>query len=260
MQKVWICAWTRSCFCISCFLSFLYSLIFLQKVWTGGQALKKNQVFHTIRDTKRILGSLHTVISWFLSFFPSIYFFLFLSCTLQNVLQKLWTGGQALRILRSLMTTVHISLFKSVDMWIRSCLCVSCFLSLLYPLNFWEKAWTGGQVLNFLKKKINFMYFIFQKCGIWTRSCLSISCFLSFLYSFIFFQKLWTGWTSSEYSEKKSTPCMSLLQSVDMWTISCRSISCFLSFLYPLRYLQKVWTCGQEAIFLFHVLLSFLVL
>ena len=87
------------------------------------------------------------------SFFPSIYFFLFLSCTLQNVLQKLWTGGQALRILRILMTTVHISLFKSVDMWIRSCLCVSCFLSLLYPLNFWEKAWTGGQVLNFLKKK-----------------------------------------------------------------------------------------------------------
>ena len=45
---IWIC--TSLFKSISCFLSFLYSLIFLQKVWTSGQALKKiNPMYFIIR-------------------------------------------------------------------------------------------------------------------------------------------------------------------------------------------------------------------
>ena len=74
-------------------------------------------------------------------------------------LHKVWTGGQAMIILKILMASICISLFKSMDMWTKSCLSISCFLSLLYSLDFLQKVWTGGQAL----KKINPMYFIIRK-------------------------------------------------------------------------------------------------
>ena len=92
---------------------------------------------------------------------------------------KVWTGGQAIIILKILMPTVCISLFKSVDMWTKSCLSISCFLSFLYLLNFLQKVWTGGQAL---KKNLTPCISLLESKDKWTRSCLSISYFLSFLY------------------------------------------------------------------------------
>ena len=205
------------------------------------------------------------------SFFPSI-FFLFLSCTLQNVLQKLWTGGQALRILKILMTTVHISLFKSVDMWTRSCFCVSCFLSFLYPLNFWKKVWTGGQVLNFLKKNqlhVHISFFKSVECGqeaIFPFHVFFLSCTLSYFFKncgqvdklWIFWKKIYPMYviiTKCRHVDNKLSfyfmfsfflvPFKIFAKSVDMWTRSCLSISCFFFFLSPLKSCQKVWTSGQ---------------
>ena len=43
---------------------------------------------------------------------------------------------------------------KSVDRWTRSCISILCFLSFLYPPNYFQKVWTGGQVLKVLKKII----------------------------------------------------------------------------------------------------------
>ena len=88
-----------------------------------------------------------------LFYFPSTLY------PLKVFLHKVWTGGQAMIILKILMASICISLFKSMDMWTKSCLSISCFLSLLYSLDFLQKVWTGGQAL----KKINPMYFIIRK-------------------------------------------------------------------------------------------------
>ena len=74
----------------------------------------------------------------------------FLSCTLQKMLQKMWTGGQASKILNILIATLFISFFKCA-LWTRSCLSISFFLSTLYPLVFIQKVWTGGQALKILE-------------------------------------------------------------------------------------------------------------
>ena len=74
-----------------------------------------------------------------------------ISISFKSFLHKVWTGGQAMIILKILMATICISLFKSVDMWTKSCLSISCFLSFLYLLNFLQKVWTGGQTLKVLK-------------------------------------------------------------------------------------------------------------
>ena len=172
-----------------------------------------------------------------------------LESTVYFFLQKVWTGGQALKILIILMASVCISLFKNVDMWTRSCLCISCFLSFLYLLKYLQKVWTGGQALSFLRKKCQLHVFHFSKVWICGQEAVFLShvFFLSFfLVPFNFFlQKVWTCGRALNILKKNSTPRMSLLESVDMWTRSCLSISCFLSLLYAAKYFQKVWTGGQ---------------
>ena len=74
--------WTRSCLSISCFFSFLYPLKYLQKVWTGGRALyilKKKIIPHVFHYSKVWTCGQEAV---------SLFHVFFLSCTLQNVLQK----------------------------------------------------------------------------------------------------------------------------------------------------------------------------
>ena len=66
------------------------------------------------------------------------------------MLQKMWTGGQASKILNILIATLFISFFKCA-LWTRSCLSISFFLSTLYPLVFIQKVWTGGQALKILE-------------------------------------------------------------------------------------------------------------
>ena len=57
--------------------------------------------------------------------------------------QKVWTGGQALKILKILMTTFFLVPFKifakSVDRWTRSCFYISFFLPFLYPTKCFTK-------------------------------------------------------------------------------------------------------------------------
>ena len=60
----------------------------------------------------------------------------FLPCTLQNVDKKVWTGGQVMKISDKKVSIPFILLLKSVDMWTRSCLSFSCFISTLCPLKF----------------------------------------------------------------------------------------------------------------------------
>ena len=67
-----------------------------------------------------------------------LFYFLSTLYPLKVFLHKVWTGGQAIIILKILMTTICISLLKSI----------SCFLSFLYSLNFLQKVWTSGQALK----------------------------------------------------------------------------------------------------------------
>jgi hypothetical protein len=132
-------------------------------------------------------------------------------------------------------------------MWTRSCLSISCFLSLLCPLSFLQKVWTGRRALKILKKR--FYLSLLESVDMWTRSCLSISCFLSFLYPLKYLQKVWTGGQALNILEKKSTSCISLFKNVDMWTRSCFSISCFLSFLVSFKIMSKSvdkWTSNEN--------------
>ena len=66
----------------------------------------------------------------------------------------MWTGGQAMIILKILMASICISLFKSMDMWTKSCLSISCILSFFYPLIFLQKVWTGGQALKKIQPQV----------------------------------------------------------------------------------------------------------
>ena len=169
-----------------------------------------------------------------------------------------WTSSENSEKFNDNCTYFIIQKCGYVDKKLFLCFMFSFFL---VPFKFLEKSVDRWTSFELSEKKINFMY-IFHFSKVWNvDKKLSFHFMFSFfLVLFHIFSKIVDRWTSSEYSEKKSTPCMSLLQSVDMWTIRCLSISCFLSFLYPLRYLQKVWTCGQDAVFLFHVFFSFLVL
>ena len=165
--------WTRSCFSISCVLSFLYSQKYFQKVWTGGQfrkiIIKMNNVFYhyKVRTCEQ----------------EAVFVFhvFFLSCILQNIFKKcgqvdkfwkFWKKNnfhlmyfiiiKCGLVEKKLYLYFPFSLFclpskifsKSVDRWTRSCISILCFLSFLYPPNHFQKVWTGGQVLKVLKKII----------------------------------------------------------------------------------------------------------
>ena len=87
-------------------------------------------------------------------------------CTILT--QKVWTGGQVMKILS-----------------------ISLFLSTLYPSKFWQKRWTGGQALKFFWKIIQPC--MFYCSNVWTIMCLSISCFLYAMYPSQCWKKVWTG-------------------------------------------------------------------
>ena len=66
-----------------------------------------------------------------------------LSCTLQKMLQKMWTGGQASKILNILIATLFISFFKCA-LWTRSCLSISFFSFYLVTFSFYSKSVDRG--------------------------------------------------------------------------------------------------------------------
>ena len=50
--------------------------------------------------------------------------------------QKVWTGGQVMKIMKKILLTSCIFLFASVDMWTKRCLSISYFLSVMYSSQF----------------------------------------------------------------------------------------------------------------------------
>jgi hypothetical protein len=124
--------------------------------------------------------------------------------------------------------TSCISLFKSVDMWTRSCFSISCFFSFLYPPKCFAKSvdrWTSSENSKHFNE--NCMYFNIQKCGYVDKKLSFYFNFSFILVPFKIFAKSVDTWTSSEFSEK-------IIQ------------------LHVIHF-SKVWICGQEAVFLFHV-------
>ena len=134
-------------------------------MWTGGQ--EDVFIFYASFFLVPYKMFYKSVDLWTRSCF--LFHVFFLSCTLQNVLQKcglvdkklffyfmfsfplvpfifwqkVWTGGQALKILKILMTTFFLVPFKifakSVDRWTRSCFYISFFLPFLYPTKCFTK-------------------------------------------------------------------------------------------------------------------------
>ena len=77
-----------------------------------------------------------------------------------------WTGGPVMKIMKKIVSTSCIFLFASVDMWTKRCLSISCFLSVMYSSQFWQKSvdrWTNNE--NY-EKSFNLLYFITWKCGL----------------------------------------------------------------------------------------------
>ena len=119
--------WTRSCFYISCFLSFLYPIKCFIKVWTCGQEAVFYFMFSFFLVPYKMFCK--SVDLWTRSCFS-------ISCFLSLLYpfifwQKVWTGGQALKILKILMTTFFLVPFKifakNVDGWTRRCFYILCF-------------------------------------------------------------------------------------------------------------------------------------
>ena len=138
-------------------------------------------------------------------------------------MQKVWTGGQAFYILKILMATICISLFKSVykNLFFYFMFCFFLVLFIFFAKS--VDRWTSS------KNSDNFndigMYFIIQKCGYVDKKLSFYFIFSLFLVPFKFLSKSVDRWTSSE---KISNPCMPLLEStvyffaksVDRWTSS----------------------------------------
>ena len=122
--------------------------------------------------------------------------------------QKVWTGGQEIKISEKKFQPNMFPSLKSVDMWTRCCLSISFFLSFFLSCTLYfllQKVWTGGQVLKILKKVSIPLISFLKSVDMWTKSCLSNSFFLSFFFlvPFIFLQKCVDRWTSNENSEKR---------------------------------------------------------
>ena len=140
-------------------------------MWTGGQGLKIenekkiNPIYFIIRKCRHVDKKLSFYfifsfllvpfkisvksvdrwtrsclsISCFLSF---LYPFIF--CKKCGQVGKVWK----LRMKKK--SIPYILLLESVDMWTRSCLSISFFLSFLYLLKYLQIVWTGGQEAVFL--------------------------------------------------------------------------------------------------------------
>ena len=107
-----------------------------------------------------------------------------------------WTSSENSE---DLMAIVCVSLFKSVEMWTRSCCSISFLPFTLYPLIFFAQSvdrWTSYD--NSENFKCNHMYFIIQKCGHVDKNLSFYFMFSFFLISFNFFAKSVDRWTRSE--------------------------------------------------------------
>ena len=70
------------------------------------------------------------------------------------------------KFLKKIVLTSCIFLFASVDMWTKRCLSVTCFLSVMYSSQFWQKSvdrWTSNE--NY-EKRFKSDLFIAWKCGL----------------------------------------------------------------------------------------------
>ena len=168
--------WTKSCHSISLLFLYLVPFCFLQKVWTGGQAMKILKFLMA----PVCISLFKSVDMWTKSCLPILFYFLYL-VSLFSFWQRVWTGGQALKLLKIFTATICISLFKSVDLWTRICLCISFLFSTLYPLVFGKKC---GQV-DSLWKFWKFLMAtkcdsLFKSVDMWTRNWF-FPCFFVFL-------------------------------------------------------------------------------
>ena len=112
----------------------------------------------------------------------------FLPCTLQNLVKKVWTGGQVMKISEKNVSTYYVLLCKSVDMWTIVCLSISYFFFVIYPSQIWQKVWTGGHVINIMKKSFNLLYFIAWKCGHVDKKLFFYFIFSITLFFYLFFK------------------------------------------------------------------------
>ena len=208
--------WTRSCFSISCVLSFLYSQKYFQKVWTGGQfrkiIIKMNNVFYyyKVRTCEQ----------------EAVFVFhvFFLSCILQNIFKKC---GQV---------------DKFWKFWKKKQFSPNVF--------HYHKVWTCGEETVSLFS-IFFILFtfqnIFKKCGQVDKKLYFYFMFSFFLVPSKLFSKSVDGWTSSESSEKNNFHLMYFIiikcGYVDLWRRNCISISIFFIFLFTFQIIFK--KCGQ---------------
>ena len=112
-------------------------------MWKGGQALKclNNNNFNLcfiIQNCGHVDKKL------------SLYNVFFLSCTLSFFCKKCGQVGKVWKLRMKKKSIPYILLLESVDMWTRSCLSISFFLSFLYLLKYLQIVWTGGQEAVFL--------------------------------------------------------------------------------------------------------------
>ena len=131
---------------------FLFHIFFLlctlhnfdKKVWTGGPIMKimkkKSISFILLLESANLwTSSCHSI--------------LFLLSTIQNFDQKMWTDEKKWKFLKKIVLTSCIFLFANVDMWTKRCLSTTCFLSVMYSSQFWQKSvdrWTSNE--NYEKK------------------------------------------------------------------------------------------------------------
>ena len=121
--------WTRACLSISCFLSFLYPPKNVAKNvdrWTSSknsENLNGNHMYFIIQKCALWTRSCLSI-SFFLS---TLYPLVFFAKSVDR-----WTSSENSE---DLMAIVCVSLFKSVEMWTRSCFSIS-FSFYLVPFNF----------------------------------------------------------------------------------------------------------------------------
>ena len=137
--------WTKRCLSILCFLSVMYSSQFWQKSvdrWTNNENYEKKISISFIlflESANLWTSSCHSI--------------LFLLSTIQNFDQKMWTDEKKWKFLKKIVLTSCIFLFANVDMWTKRCLSTTCFLSVMYSSQFWQKSvdrWTSNE--NYEKK------------------------------------------------------------------------------------------------------------
>ena len=146
-------------------------------------------------------------------------------------------------------------------MWTRSCLCISCCLSFLYPPKHFQKVWTGGQVLKVLKKN-NLICFIIRKCRHVDKKLSFYFMFSFFLVPSKLFSKSVDRWTSSESSEKNNFHLMYFI--IIKWGLVEKKLSLyfiFSLFCVPSKIFSKSmdrWTSSENFDFLLNWCISLL--